>query len=574
MVERNESKRSEKPTHGQTEINKTVLYPVEHGACLATRLARSGLAPAYSKTWAQPGRPHGFMNVVFDGGGGEGSGAQRILAREVMSVVGIFSGWQDGRGGVREVNVEARRRQAQQRQRRRVGATDGSGGGCDGNGGRSAEDASNTFRGCWKHSVFTVGPHMPSHKSKSAAPTPRPPNAFFLFKSSLPIGAIASFTPGEQISTVAGLRWRGLSESERQNWMDLARQKAKEHKVKYPDYKFTPQRGAARTTRQRDPDPARCNHIASLLAQGLTESALRDEMEIFDKTRPPRAAVFEFASPILAENYQTFAAGSATALPLNCADEPNVSPIGAPNGIESSEGALYHGGPTVSDLARQKAKEHKVKYPDYKFTPQRGAARTTRQRDPDPARCNHIASLLAQGLTESALRDEMEIFDKTRPPRAAVFEFASPILAENYQTFAAGSATALPLNCADEPNVSPIGAPNGIESSEGALYHGGPTVSLNSAPLEFVPASTSCFVAAAPGYALSSPDLNTGSLLHRPQGWLSEITSPSHIDAVTDMDAFGATAPLFMSNLFKFIGLSAPPTSTELEDFFGMLCNL
>ncbi|KAJ7156620.1 hypothetical protein C8R46DRAFT_1355790 [Mycena filopes] len=266
----------------------------------------------------------------------------------------------------------------------------------------------------------------PTHKSKSAARTPRPPNAFFLFKSSLPIGAIASFTPGEQISTVAGLRWRGLSESERQNWMDLARQKAKEHKVKYPDYKFTPQRGAARTTRQRDPDPARCNHIASLLAQGLTESALRDEMEIFDKTRPPRAAVFEFASPILAESYQTFAAGSATALPLNCADEPNVSPIGAPNGIESSEGALYHGGPTVS---------------------------------------------------------------------------------------------------------------------------------LNSAPLEFVPASTSCFVAAAPGYALSSPDLNTGSLLHRPQ----------------DMDAFGATAPLFMSNLFKFIGLSAPPTSTELEDFFGML---
>ncbi|KAJ7161686.1 hypothetical protein C8R46DRAFT_1037896 [Mycena filopes] len=223
---------------------------------------------------------------------------------------------------------------------------------------------------------------------------------------------------------------------------------------------------------------------------------------------------------------------------------------------------------------RKRAEEHKVKYPDYKFTPQRGAARTTRRRDPDPARCSHIASLLAQGLTESALRDEMEIFDKTRPPRAAVFEFASPILAESYQTFAAGSATALPLNCADEPNVSPIGAPNGIESSEGALYHGGPTVSLNSAPLEFVPASTSCFVAAAPGYALSSPDLNTGSLLHRPQGWLSEITSPSHIDAVTDMDAFGATAPLFMSNLFKFIALSAPPTSTELEDFFGMLCNL
>ncbi|KAJ7148890.1 hypothetical protein C8R46DRAFT_833783, partial [Mycena filopes] len=65
---------------------------------------------------------------------------------------------------------------------------------------------------------------------------PRPPNAFFLFKSSLPI---ASFTGGE-ISKVAGLRWKELSTSERQTWKDLAHRRADEHSVKYPDYKFTP----------------------------------------------------------------------------------------------------------------------------------------------------------------------------------------------------------------------------------------------------------------------------------------------------------------------------------------------
>lgn len=89
---------------------------------------------------------------------------------------------------------------------------------------------------------------------------PRPRNAFILFRqhwhqkvfnqekekiiteTNDSTSKLGSFKANSLASRDIGRRWRLLSASDKQYWLDLAKQEKEEHKKKYPDYKYLPTR--------------------------------------------------------------------------------------------------------------------------------------------------------------------------------------------------------------------------------------------------------------------------------------------------------------------------------------------
>lgn len=95
---------------------------------------------------------------------------------------------------------------------------------------------------------------------------PRPRNAFILFRQHWhrqifnqekekinadtkgAASKLGSFRANSQASRDIGQRWRSLSDSERQYWLDLAKQEKECHKRKYPDYTYVPTRKSKRNS--------------------------------------------------------------------------------------------------------------------------------------------------------------------------------------------------------------------------------------------------------------------------------------------------------------------------------------
>ncbi|KAI0760358.1 hypothetical protein C8Q74DRAFT_1207983, partial [Fomes fomentarius] len=77
---------------------------------------------------------------------------------------------------------------------------------------------------------------------------PRPPNSFILYRSKeevmLRAQAKALFGKDKlkcsDISKAVGLSWADQPKAVKDHYAGLARIAAQEHKLKYPDYKFTP----------------------------------------------------------------------------------------------------------------------------------------------------------------------------------------------------------------------------------------------------------------------------------------------------------------------------------------------
>ncbi|KAJ7503298.1 high mobility group box domain-containing protein, partial [Mycena galericulata] len=76
-----------------------------------------------------------------------------------------------------------------------------------------------------------------------SAHIPRPPNAFICFRSRFvrdqkEQGSTSSGM--KEFSRQAGHVWNEMSEAQRRPYIELADRIKAEHKVTYPDYKFTP----------------------------------------------------------------------------------------------------------------------------------------------------------------------------------------------------------------------------------------------------------------------------------------------------------------------------------------------
>ncbi|KAE9404690.1 hypothetical protein BT96DRAFT_813151, partial [Gymnopus androsaceus JB14] len=72
---------------------------------------------------------------------------------------------------------------------------------------------------------------------------PRPPNAFILFRSAfIRSRKISSSIEGNHstLSKIIGQVWRGLPEPERKEWEEKARIAQEEHRMRYPDWRFSP----------------------------------------------------------------------------------------------------------------------------------------------------------------------------------------------------------------------------------------------------------------------------------------------------------------------------------------------
>ena len=91
---------------------------------------------------------------------------------------------------------------------------------------------------------FAKKPARPDYLSKKKH-VPRPPNAFMLFRSMVINKEIPKIENRQQnVSRIAGEIWNVLDDDIKKAWHDKAEEYQREHREKYPDYKFAPSRKA------------------------------------------------------------------------------------------------------------------------------------------------------------------------------------------------------------------------------------------------------------------------------------------------------------------------------------------
>ncbi|KAF8986887.1 high mobility group box domain-containing protein, partial [Cyathus striatus] len=69
---------------------------------------------------------------------------------------------------------------------------------------------------------------------------PRPLNAFMIYRAEKQKEMQDLKLPRNNLSKIIGARWRALSAEERLVYKGKADDAAIEHKIKYPDYKYSP----------------------------------------------------------------------------------------------------------------------------------------------------------------------------------------------------------------------------------------------------------------------------------------------------------------------------------------------
>ncbi|KAL4740394.1 hypothetical protein BDV11DRAFT_204315 [Aspergillus similis] len=73
---------------------------------------------------------------------------------------------------------------------------------------------------------------------------PRPRNAFFLYREAHYKAVVASAEvsplPSTTVAKILGRQWRDLPESAKAEWKELAEEEKRQHKQRYPDYKYCP----------------------------------------------------------------------------------------------------------------------------------------------------------------------------------------------------------------------------------------------------------------------------------------------------------------------------------------------
>ncbi|KAJ7748538.1 hypothetical protein DFH07DRAFT_830130 [Mycena maculata] len=90
-----------------------------------------------------------------------------------------------------------------------------------------------------------AAPRRKSHaRQRSATHIPRPPNPFICFRSDYCVWNKQLDSGGVRnhrlVSKLAGEAWRALDIASRQKYEELAQEKKKEHRIRYPDYAYAP----------------------------------------------------------------------------------------------------------------------------------------------------------------------------------------------------------------------------------------------------------------------------------------------------------------------------------------------
>ncbi|KAI0244213.1 Transcription factor SOX-6, partial [Massospora cicadina] len=83
---------------------------------------------------------------------------------------------------------------------------------------------------------------LPSKKFRRSNVPPRPLNQFMLFRKSIQKSLREKYPAllNSEISRIAGLYFKGLSQEQKSIYADLAKVEAEVHKMKYPNYKYKP----------------------------------------------------------------------------------------------------------------------------------------------------------------------------------------------------------------------------------------------------------------------------------------------------------------------------------------------
>jgi hypothetical protein len=121
----------------------------------------------------------------------------------------------------------------------------------------------------------------------------RPENAFFLFRRhccaerQLEEASSPSDKPQKKerqadMSRTISSRWKALSESERAYWIDLAKQRKREHEEKYPNYRYRPSRAKDKANKEKR-DPAASFSITDDPYEGATPVPNRVLQQFLDK---------------------------------------------------------------------------------------------------------------------------------------------------------------------------------------------------------------------------------------------------------------------------------------------------
>ena len=131
---------------------------------------------------------------------------------------------------------------------------------------------------------FEVSAH-PTARRKRKDHIPRPPNAFILYRSEL-----CKECPernNRHISQIAGVLWRNMSEEKKDFYRAQAAQALAEHKLKYPNYKFSPvAKGGSERRKCKESTKAearRCKAIAILILDGYKGEQLEQLKKLMDR---------------------------------------------------------------------------------------------------------------------------------------------------------------------------------------------------------------------------------------------------------------------------------------------------
>lgn len=124
---------------------------------------------------------------------------------------------------------------------------------------------------------------------------PRPPNAFFIFRSQFWAKEKLKEYPIDRnhrnISRIASHCWNGLGNEEKAQYQALAKQRKQLHKLKYPNYKYTPASSLGKVEKKKlkefnegdVEEKERCRKVAALIMDGFSSSDIQEVMMVNKK---------------------------------------------------------------------------------------------------------------------------------------------------------------------------------------------------------------------------------------------------------------------------------------------------
>ncbi|KAH9850652.1 hypothetical protein C2E23DRAFT_834811 [Lenzites betulinus] len=125
---------------------------------------------------------------------------------------------------------------------------------------------------------------MPGH-------IPRPRNAFMIFRSECSTHVKEQQIEHDHriISKILGNVWRELPADKKAEYQLRAAEEKREHRLKYPFYRFTPQQRTEKAKKRNvkrngATDRQRCEKVARLLLEGKGGDVLKAEVDKFDRT--------------------------------------------------------------------------------------------------------------------------------------------------------------------------------------------------------------------------------------------------------------------------------------------------